>query len=190
MEFITDLWLPTLLSAVAVFFASFLAWAVLPIHKDDYQQLPDENAFCDVLRRANLPPGNYAFPHHKCFKSHKDPEYTKRWMEGPTGTLSVWPRPNMGRNMVLTFMVYLVVSLLIAYIARNTLANGADFGRVFRITATAGILAYAFAFLPNAIWFSHPRRATVANVVEGVVYGLMTGLLFAAMWPDAFIRLP
>jgi hypothetical protein len=190
MEFITDLWLPILLSAVAVFFGSFLAWAVLPIHQDDYQKLPNEDAVCDMIRGSSIPTGSYAFPHHKGFKGCKDPEYTKRWMEGPTGTLNIWPKPNMGKNMALSFLVYLIISVFIAYIARHTLMNGTDFMRVFRIAGAAGVLGYSFAFLPSAIWFNHPRRATIANIVEGVVYGLITGIIFAALWPDAAIRLP
>ena len=32
---LTSLWLPILLSTVALFFLSFLAWTVLPHHKPD-----------------------------------------------------------------------------------------------------------------------------------------------------------
>ena len=39
---ITALWLPILLSAVIVFFASFVLHMLLPIHRGDYRQLPDE----------------------------------------------------------------------------------------------------------------------------------------------------
>jgi hypothetical protein len=183
MAFLTALWLPIVLSALALFFASYLAWAVLPIHDDDFQALPDEAAVTGLAR--NIPAGNYAFPHHQGFKSKRDPEYAKVWMAGPTGTLAVWPKINMGRNMVLTFLTMLVVSIIIAYLTWNTRPPGADFGAVLRVAGTAGILAWSFAFLPNDIWFNRPRRATIANIIEGIVYGLITGLIFALLWPSA-----
>lgn len=40
---LTALWLPILLAAVIVFFASFTMHMVLPYHKSDYQKLPDED---------------------------------------------------------------------------------------------------------------------------------------------------
>jgi hypothetical protein len=46
---LTVLWLPILLSAVIVFFASFIMHMVLAYHKSDYRKLPDEGP-CD--RRA------------------------------------------------------------------------------------------------------------------------------------------
>ena len=41
---LASLWLPILVSAVAVFFVSFLAWMVLPHHKKDINAIADEKA--------------------------------------------------------------------------------------------------------------------------------------------------
>ena len=49
MELLSTLWLPIVLSGVALFFASFLAWMVLPHHKGDFIKLPDEGAFENAL---------------------------------------------------------------------------------------------------------------------------------------------
>lgn len=46
------LWLPILLSAVIVFFASFIMHMVLTYHKTDYRKLPDEERVTDALRSA------------------------------------------------------------------------------------------------------------------------------------------
>jgi hypothetical protein len=160
-------------------------WTILPIHDDDFKPLPDEAAVVGLIKSSSIPAGSYLYPHHKGFKSKKDPEYTKVWMAGPAGTLSVWPKINMGRNMALTVLTFLVVSIIIAYLAWNTRLPGASFGEVLRVAGTAGILAYSFAFLPNDIWFNRPRRAIVANIIEGIAYGLITGLIFALLWPGA-----
>jgi len=44
MAFLTELWLPILLSAVFVFFASSVLHMVLPIHKSDSKQMVNEAA--------------------------------------------------------------------------------------------------------------------------------------------------
>ena len=49
---ITALWLPILLSAVIVFVASSIIHMLLPIHKSDYRQLPEEDRVLGTLRAA------------------------------------------------------------------------------------------------------------------------------------------
>src|SRR5215471_18048210 len=115
MAFLEHLWLPILLSAAAVWIASAVIWMFLPHHKDDFDKLPDEEGFIGSLRNFSLAPGNYGFPYCGDKSKMNDPEFKKKWEEGPLGLLNVWPKPNMARNMVLTFLVYLVVSSLIAY---------------------------------------------------------------------------
>jgi hypothetical protein len=55
-----------------------------------------------------------------------------------------------------------------------------SFARVFRLVGTASILIYSCSAVPNDIWF---KRPLATNLFDGVIYGLTTGLLFAAMWP-------
>jgi len=40
------LWLPVVLSGVAVFFLSFLMWMVVGHHKSDFGKTPDEGGRC------------------------------------------------------------------------------------------------------------------------------------------------
>ena len=56
---------------------------------------------------------------------------------------------------------------------------------IFRFVGTAGVLAYSFAFIPNGIWFNATPAALVRSIVDGIVYGLATGLVFAFFWPGA-----
>jgi hypothetical protein len=178
------LWLPILLSAVGVWFASFLIWAISPLHKKDWKGLPDENAFAAAIKGLAIPPGNYGFPHAADNKACRDPEFKKKWTEGPAGMLSVWPtKTAMGPKMLLTFIVYILMGVFIAYIGSLALMPGADQKSVFRLVGAAGILGYCFSFLPNAIWFNHTPRAIVQCVIDGVIYGLITAAVFAFMWP-------
>ncbi len=56
------LWLPILLSAVIVFVASSIMHMVLPYHRSDYSQLPDEDKILTALRSVALKRGLYVFP--------------------------------------------------------------------------------------------------------------------------------
>jgi hypothetical protein len=185
MELLIPLWLPILLSAVIVWIISAVVWMALPHHKRDFIALPDEDSFMDAVRKSGIKPGNYIFPDFRDSKAMKSEKMQKALSEGPVGHLSVWQTPlTMGSKMVATFVVYLVVSTLIAYLTRVALPGAAPFAKVFQVAATAGILAYCFAFIPNAVWFGSYKRTIAANIVDGIVYGLITGAIFAWRWPQ------
>jgi len=185
MELFTSLWLAIIVASIAVWFASFLVWAVLPIHNKDFDKLPNEDVVVSAVKAQGVSCGVFMFP---AFMGHKDankPENRKRYEEGPNGLLTILPKANMGKNMVLTFLVFLVVSTLIACVGAMTLERGADFGRVLRVLGTVGVLSYSFAFIPNGIWFGSKPRAIVNCILDGVAYGLLTGVVFALLWPGA-----
>jgi hypothetical protein len=73
--------------------------------------------------------------------------------------------------------------LRIAYLTSVTLPKTAEFAKVFQVVGTAGILAYSFSFIPNAIWFGAYKRTIVASIIDGIVYGALTGAIFAWRWP-------
>jgi hypothetical protein len=159
----------------------------LPHHKTDYIAIPNppgEDAFMDAVRQLGIRPGNYVFPDFRDPKAMKSEKVERALNEGPVGHLSLWQPPlGMAGKMVGTFIVYLVVSTVIAYLASITLSKGAEFGRVFRVVGTAGVLAYAFAFIPSAIWFGAYRRTIIASIIDGILFGLITGAIFAWRWP-------
>src|SRR5258708_6892965 len=87
---LSALWLPMLLSAVIIFVASSIMHMVLPYHKGDYQQLPDEDKLLATLRAANLKRGLYVFP----FCNHKDmksPAVQEKYRQGPVGMMTIGP---------------------------------------------------------------------------------------------------
>jgi hypothetical protein len=184
MELLIPLWLPILLSAAAVWFISLIFGMALPHHKQDWIGLPDEDGFMDYIRKSGIKPGNYLFPDFRGREALKSEKVEKALKDGPVGHLSVWQTPvTMGDKMVVTFIVHLVVSTLIAYLTRVALPGAAPFAKVFQVAATAGILAYCFSFIPNAVWFGSYKRTIVATFIDGIVYGLITGVIFAWQWP-------
>ena len=183
MEMLGQLWLPILVAAGFVFVASFLSWMLLPFHKKEWKGVQDESAFFADLRARGIGPGKYMFPSHEG-RDCKDPAFMETWKKGPHGTLTVWGKqPNMGRNLALVFLFYVVVGVFVAYLAGIVLPAGADYLKVFQVTGVAAILAYVFGQVPDAIWFHRSLGSFVLLVVDGVVYGLLTAGTFAWLWP-------
>lgn len=184
MEFLTQLWLPIVASAVAAFILSALAWTVLPHHKKDWQGLPDPDAV-QAAMRPNPPPGQYALPWGRDPKALQDPAMKERLEKGPRAFITVVPNgmPAMGPMMVKSLVYNLVVSLLVAYVAWHALGPGAQYLEVFRIAGATSMMSYILASVPESIWFGRPWRAFGMQVVDGIVFGLFTAGIFGSMWP-------
>ena len=185
MEMIAQLWLPILVAAALVFVAGFLSWMLLPFHKKEWKKLPDEDGFFADLKARGIGSGRYMFPSY-AGEDCKDPAFLERWNKGPHGTITIWPRtPNMGRNLALSFVFYVVVGVFVAYLAGLVLEPGAEYLKVFQVTGTAAILAYLFGQIPDMIWFQRSLGGFVLAVFDGVVFGLLTAGAFAGFWPAA-----
>lgn len=179
------LWLPILLSGVALFFASWAAWMLLPHHKTEWIGLPNEDAVMKQLKSDNVAPGQYCFPYAASPEAMKSDAYKAKMQAGPRGTLTLWAAPpNMGANMLCTVAFFLIANAVIAYLAGMVLPPGEDHMRVFRFVGTAGVLTYGTANILNGIWFG---RKMVADIVDGIAYGLITGAIFAFLWPAASV---
>lgn len=186
MDLLLSLWLPILLSAVAVWFVSTIFGMPFLHHKNDWIGLPpaEEDALMEFLRKSGVKPGNYLFPDFRTREAMESEKVSKALEHGPVGHLSLWRPPlTMGDKLAGTFIVYLAVSTLIGYLASVALPRAADFAKVFQVVGTAGILAYSFAFIPNAIWFGAYKRTIVIGFIDGIVFGVITGVIFAWRWP-------
>jgi hypothetical protein len=202
MDFLTHLWLPILVSGVIVWIASFIFWMMIGHHKKDRDAVPGgrEQEFMDVITRMNFPPGTYGFPDFCQYDNLPRKERMEKmkalYDKRPMGLLRVWGDMNMGVNMLLTFLFYLLTSAVVGYLGWAALPHsvtafaltGAGSGhpafcKVFQVLGTAGILAYCFATFPNDLWFQQKRRAMVMNWIDGIVFGLITGAVFGWLWP-------
>jgi hypothetical protein len=184
---LASLWLPIVVSGVALFFASWAAWMLLPHHKGEWVGLPNEDAVMGQLKGDSLPPGQYCFPYAAKPEDWKSEAYKAKMKAGPHGTLTLWKAaPNMGLNMVCTLAFFLIANAVIAYLAGTVLHPVPETERwfVFRFVGTAGILTYGTANILNGIWFG---RKMVADIADGVVYGIITGTIFALLWPAASV---
>ena len=179
---LADLWLPILLSTVAVFFTSFLSWMVLQLHNADWKKLPDEDGFLKE-GAAGLAPGSYMFPRTLSMAEMKTPEFQEKLKVGPRGVLTVFGGgTGMGKNLGLTFALFLAVNVALAYLATIGVPRGAEFVTVFRFFATAALLTDLVGVTQYSIWF---QNRLLGYVIESVLFALLTGAIFAALWPSA-----
>jgi len=179
------LWLPILLSAVIVLIASAIAWTVAPHHKPDFRVIPDQDDFLENVGKRNLAPGQYWFPFSTDPADMKNPDMIAKQERGPVGLMTVWPAgtPKIGRPMALSFVHYLLVGVMLAYVSSRTLSADASYIAVFRISGTISVVAYVAGIFPDAIWFGTPWRRTWLSAFDGVVYGLLTAGVFGWLWP-------
>ncbi len=47
------------------------------------------------------------------------------------------------------------------------------------------MLTFSVSYVPDSIWKGVPWMVTFKNVVDGVVYGLVTAGVFGWLWPAA-----
>lgn len=177
---IISLWLPILLAAMALFFASFLSWMVLQLHKKDWLKLENEDQFMKSARDLGIREGSYMFPNCDDPAEMKTEAFQQKAEEGPMGVITIFPRVSMQRNLALTFAYFLVVSFCLAYLATLAIDPGAGFGQVFRFVSTAAFMCYLAAMIQHRIWF-HGR--VVGHVIESIAYAAITGAIFGALWP-------
>jgi hypothetical protein len=183
-----DLWLPVIVSALAVFVASFVVWTVLPHHKKDMKVLPDEKAWTECLSKLSIPPGIYMWPGCGSSEEMKSEEYKARYAAGPWGSVNIMrAKPNFGRNLVLVFLVYLVISIFVGYITGLARPAGAESLAVFRVAGAVAVLGYCAGALPGAIFMGKPGRFVLTDFLDSLAYGLLTGLIFGWLWPAAAV---
>lgn len=180
---LSALWLPILLSAVGVFLASAVIWMAIQYHDSDWRQLPDEEAARAALR--GTAPGQYSVPHAADDKARQGEAWQAKYREGPAAMIVVLPHGSraMGRQLAQWFVCTLLISLLVAYVAAVTLPAGTAYLKVFQVVSTTGVLAYAGGAASGAIWFGHTWSRTIKDIVDGLVYGLVTAGIFGWLWP-------
>ena len=178
--------LPVLLSAALAWIAAALIWTVLPWHKKDFAPLPDEAGTLANLAAQDLAAGQYMFPYADTPAAMKEERVSKAFEEGTAGFITVLPRgiPNMGRNMALSAILNVLVASLVACVACLTLAPGADYMTVFRVTAVATWLAYGTGTVYDAIWFGRPWSGVFKGFGDALIYALLTGGAFGWLWPE------
>jgi hypothetical protein len=181
---LSALWLPIVLSAVIVFVASSILHMLLPYHRSDYRQVPNEDKVIPALRAAGLTRGLYIFP-YATHKELKSPEVMEKYRQGPVGMMTIFHNGPivMPKFLGMWFGYCLIISFFVAYLAAHTAGAHAHYLRVFRIVGTAAFLAYGLGHISDGIWKGQTWSFTIKEVIDGLVYALLTAGTFGWLWP-------
>lgn len=185
MAALPALWLPILVSAVAVFLVSFVIHMVLPWHKHDYAKMANEDKVMAALRPFAIPPGDYMVPRASTGEEMKSAEFAEKLRQGPVLMMTVLPNGpwTMTQNLINWFLYCAVVGCFAAYVAGRALGVGADYLAVFRFAGTTAFIGYALALWQMSIWFKRAWVLTIKATIDGMVYALVTAGIFGWLWP-------
>ena len=182
---LSALWLPILVSSVAVFVASSIIHMASPWHKSDYPRVPNEDRVMDLLRPLAIPPGDYMIPRPSSRDDMRSPEFLDKMKKGPVMMVTVLPSGpmSMGRNLGLWFLYCAAVGTSAAYITERVLLAGAAFGPVFRFIGAIAFIGYAAALWQMSIWYRRAWSTTIKATIDGVIYAALTAAAFGWLWP-------
>lgn len=185
MNTLDQLWIAIGVSAVMVFVASSAIHMVLKWHNSDYLKLRNEDEVRAAVRAANPEPGQYVLPHCSDMKEVQKPEAQAKFKEGPVGFLILRASgvPRMGPSLGLWFCLNLVIAFLAAYLASRTLPSGASFLQVCRVVGTVTFLAYAGGSVQGGIWMGKPWSSVAKDIGDGIIYGVVSAVVFGWLWP-------
>lgn len=182
-----SLWLPVVVSAVAVFAASAIIHMLLGYHAADMKALPGDDDVRTAMAKHAPRPGQYITPYCAGPKEMNQPEMQEKYAKGPVAIVTVLKNgvPKMGKYLGLWFLLNLLVSFTAAYVARHTLQPGADGLQVMRITGTVAFAAYGISHLSDSIWGGKPWGNTLRALFDAVIFAVITGLVFRWLFPAA-----
>jgi hypothetical protein len=183
MIFLGSLWLPILVSAVVVFLASNVMHMLLKFwHYPDYKRTDDDKPFVEGSR--GLKPGMYMFPRFD-YKT-ATPEEHAAWAAGPSGIMYIRnpAKFSFGKTLTLWFLYCIVAGIFTAYISHETMPVGTAFRQVLQVAGATATIFWAFGTnFSDVIWYGKPWPAAIKYAIDGLIYGLLTGAVFAWLWP-------
>lgn len=180
-----ELWLPVLMSAVFVFFASSVIHMCTPLHKGDYSRLPGEDAILESMRKEGVGRGGYMFPYAGSMKEMGSPEMLAKHNKGPVGFLTIVPNGpmNMGKGLAQWFVFCVVVTAFTAFVANRGIDGSAVFDDVVATTLPTSLLGFALSNVTDSIWKGASWRVTAKFMLDGTVYAVVTAATFGWLWP-------
>lgn len=175
------LWLPILIASVLVFIASNILWMLLPFHRSDYKTLPDDKALIAAIGSA--PSGQYLFPYVDWKTVTPEQKDALQQQAGGLLLLRNPNRFNFGPKLFQYFLFIVVIEIIVAYITGRTRPAGTHYLEVFRIAGAAALLGFGFSSVPDSIWYGKPWSNTFKQLVDALVYALLTAGVFGWLWP-------
>jgi hypothetical protein len=114
----------------------------------------------------------------------QSPEFQARYKAGPVAFITIRPSEfSMGRTLVQWFIYSLVVSLFAGYIAGVAFGPGTEYLRIMQVAGCVAFTGYGLAQAHESIWWGRNWGWTMRNMIDSLLYGLLTGGVFGWLWP-------
>jgi hypothetical protein len=115
----------------------------------------------------------------------KEPAFVAKMAKGPVAFMTIAPGgpPSMAANLVQWFLHSIVVSIFGAYVTGLAVGVGANYMTVFRLASVTTFMGYSLALAQHSIWYRRDWGTTLRSMIDGLIYGLLTGGVFGWLWP-------
>lgn len=183
------LWIPIVVSAVAIFVVSSIIHMMLdkiiPWHNQDYGKVPQQDAVMDALRPFAIAPGDYMLPRPDSVEDMRAAEFIDKLNKGPKVVMTVMQpgMTGMGRSLGLWFVYLLGINVFAAYITGRALPPSAEYLQVFRFAAATVFIGFAGALWQGWIWYQRSLGTTIRSTIDGLIFALLAGGIFGYFWP-------
>lgn len=187
MAAMISLWLPVVVSGVLVFVASSIIRMLLGYHANDWVAVPDEDAFRRAVGPLAIPPGDYTVPRCTSMKEMGSPEFKAKLDEGPVLMMTVMPNGQfrMGASLGLWLLHCVLVAAFAAWVVGNAMPATAGFGEVFCVAAVVAFAGFGLAEIPHSIWYHRKWATTARELLDALIFALITGAVFGWLAPGA-----
>ena len=186
MEAITQLWMPILVTAVLIFVASSVIHMVIQWHKGDYKPLANEDDVRAVIRAPSPGPGLYVIPYCSDMKEMGGEAMKQKFREGPVALLTIRNNGdmNMGKTLLMWFVYSLVVAAIAGCLTMGAFTAGRDFAhKAGHLAGMISFLTYFGGSVQMGIWMGKPWSSVARDLVDCLVYGVISALVFMWLWP-------
>ncbi len=185
MSAIALLWMPILVTAVLIFIASTMIHMVFKWHNADYQKLTNEDDVRAVVHASSAEPGQYMIPYCVDMKEMGGEVMMKKFNDGPVAFLTVRKNgtPAMGSTLFQWFIFTIVIASFAGWIAMSVFSGKADARAAGQMVGLISFLAYGAGSVPLGIWLGKSWGSVAKDLLDAVIYGVISWLVFAWCWP-------
>lgn len=185
MSGLSSLWLAIVVAAITVFVASSLIHMVFKWHSAEYRPLSNEDAVMAALRAGAPAPGQYVLPHCNDMKRMQEAAMLAKYHAGPVGFVTIIKSgpPAMGKSLSLWFVLNVVIAALAAGVTWQSLGPNAHAHVAAHLIGIISFLAYAGGSVQNGIWMGKPWSAVAKDLLDALIYGTVSALVFMWLWP-------
>ena len=106
---------------------------------------------------------------------------TRRVTLGPVGKLTLRRPGAMSVGPML--MQWFLLNLVVAFVAAFAAIGAGDGHHAAHIAGLATLLAYGAGAVSEAIWMGKPWAATFKDLLDALIYAVVTAAVFMWFWP-------